>query len=442
MIQKLVLYKFKFYIRVLKNPRKTALTLLLTLTAIIYGRLYGEISNYIEGGKIDFLTAEKFTTIVITAIAVMTLIRMVFPNYNPLMLLFPKYYPLSKAEIYFSSLINDFFKPYFFYILIFILSGSYYVEHGGFHFLSFGILTLLSSHLVRRSFQYIVDFQTKSSYRIFHGIGVLAIVCFIFTLITNSPYGALQIITLTTVLFVVGFFQESSILSRRFEEIKNKSSKVNIILKLLLNNKKARLPLLTGLFFKLPILLGDLFLFRIKGTHLLDGQIVFWLLASPLMIFTYVFNNAWGFWKNIWLNMELKVGHYKPLTSLIFRLILILIIVDLVLTVPILLISWSDYKFILLFYFTSAGYLLMLSFLWSLIFPRKISSIFQMKGSTSPWSAIASMGGVLLLTTMKINHWFYILIPLFFIIGGIGYWFSIDIYREKKYILFNKIMKE
>lgn len=64
-----------------------------------------------------------------------------------------------------------------------------------------------------------------------------------------------------------------------------------------------------------------------------------------------------------------------------------------------------------------------------------------MKGSTSPWSVISSMGGVLLLTTIRINQWFYILIPIFFIIGGIGYWLSIRLYREKKYIIAKKLMK-
>ena len=441
MIQYLVLYKFRHYIKDLKNPWKIILALVLTFTAFIYGRLYGVISNNIASGKLDFLTAEKFTTLIIIAISILTLIRMVFPNYNPLIQLFPKYYPLSKAEIYFSSLINDFYKPYFFYLLVFIFSGSYYVENSRFQFLAYASLALMSSHLVRRSFQYIVDFQTKSSFRFFHVIGALAIACFIFTLFTNSSYWALQVISITAVLLIVGFFQESSILSRRSGEIKSKSSKISITLKLLLNNKKVRLPLIIGLLLKSFILVGDFFLFRIKGTHLFNGQIVFWLFASPLILFTYVYNNVWGFWKNLWLNMELKVGDYKSMTSQILRLILIPFIIDLLITVPILLFSWSDYEFILLFYFTSAVFLIMLSFLWSLILPVKINSTFQMKGSTSPWSVIASMGGVLLLTTIKINHWFYILIPFFFIIGGMGYWLSIDLYRKKKYRIVSKIMK-
>jgi len=442
MIGYLILYKFKHYIKGLKNPWKIILTIALTFTAFIYGRLYGEISNNIASGETDFLTDEKFTTLIIITISVITLLRMVFPGYNPLIQIFPKYYPLSKAEIYFSSLINDFYKPYFFYLVVFIFSGSYYVENSGFHFLAYASLALISSHLARRSFQYIVDFRTKSSFRFFHVIGALAIVCFIFTLFTNSSCWALQVISISAVVLIVGFFQESSILSRRSGEIKSKSGKVNIYLKLLLNNKKVRLPLIVALLLKSLILVADFFLFKKKGIHFLDGQIVFWLFASPLILFTYVFNNVWGFWKNLWLNMELKVGDYKPMTSQILRLILFPFIIDLLITVPILFFSWTDYKFILLFYFTTAGYLIMLSFLWSLILPVKINSTFQMKGSTSPWSIIASMGGVLLLTTIKINHWFYILIPLFFIIGGIGYWLSIDLYRKKKYIIVNKLMKE
>lgn len=442
MIGYLIIYKIKFYIKGLKNPWKILLSLILVLTAWMYGKLFGEISNKLVSGEIDFITVEKFTSIIIIAISVFTIIRMIFPNYNPLVQLFPKYYPLSKAELYFTSLINDFYKPYFFYLILFIISGSYYAENLGINFIGCGLLALVSSQLVRRSFHYMADFEMQISFRFFHIIGVLAIAYYVFALFASSTYIVLQLISIVIVLLLIGYFQESSIISRRIGEIKSKASKTNINIKLLLNNKKVRLPLIIGLLLKVFILFGDFFLLRIKGKHLFEGQIVFWLFASPLIIFTYVFNNVWGFWKNIWLNMELKVGDYKPMTLQVFRLVLIPLIIDLFITVPVLLFSWNNYEFILLFYFTITAYLLMLSFLWSLITPRKISSSFQMKGSTSPWSVIPSMAGVFLLTTIKINHWFYILIPVFLIIGGIGYWISIDLYREKKYIIANKLMKK
>lgn len=442
MIRYLVIHKLKFFIRELKNPWIAVLTLFLLFTAWIYGLLFGQLYNKLYSGEIDIISPERFLNYTFIAIAGLTIIRMFFPNYNPLKLLFPKHYPISKRKKYLASLVNDFQKPYFFYISIFVFSATLYLENSTIQFLSTVFLILISSHLVRRCFQYIIDFKTNKNNIIVHVFGLISILSFFITVFLLKLDLIIPILILIAVLTFLGYFQESSITAISNKEIRNKSDKLSISLKLLLNNKKSRLPLIVGLIFKSLILLGDFFLFRIKGKHLFEGQFVFWLFASPLMIFTYVFNNSWGFWKNIWLNIELRIGEYKPMIWLVLRLMFIPLILDIVITIPILLLSWTDNKFILIFYFTTSIYLILLSFLWSLITPRKIASSFQMKGSTAPMSVIAAMGGVIILTTLKVNNWFYIFIPLLLIVGFIGLWLSLDMYKEKKYIIANKIMKE
>lgn len=442
MIRYLIIHKLKFFIRELKNPWRILLTLFLSFTAWIYGLLFGQLYNKLYSGEIDVISSERFLNYTFIAIAGLTIIRMFFPNYNPLKLLFPKYYPISKRKKYLASLINDFQKPYFFYISIFVLSATLYLENSTIQFLSTVFFILISSHLVRRYFQYIIDFKTNTNAIIIQVLGLISIVSFFVSVSLLKLELIIPILILIAVLTLLGYFQESSIAAISNREIRNKSDKLSITLKLLLNNKKSRLPLIVGLIFKTLILLADFFLFRIKGKHLFEGKIVFWLFASPLIIFTYVFNNAWGFWKNLWLNIELRIGQYKPMIWLGLRLMLIPLFIDIAITISILLLSWSDYRFILIFYFTTSIYLILLSFLWSLITPRKIASSFQMKGSTSPWSVIAAMGGVFILTTIKINNWFYIFIPLLIIIGFIALWLSLDMYKEKKYIIASKIMKE
>lgn len=442
MIKYLIIHKLKFFIWELKNPWKVIFFLLLLLTTWFYGLFYGQLSNKLSTGEIDIISLERFFNYTFIGIAGLTIIRMFFPNYNPLKLLFPKYYPVSKGKRYLASLINDFQKPYFFYISIFILSTTIYLENSTFRFLITSSLVLINSHLIRRCLQYQIDFISKKKSYVVNVLGLLTIISFFITALLLKIDLLILLITLMMVLTLIGYFQESLIESTSQREIKSKSGKLNLTIKLLLNNKKARLPLIIGLLFKSFILLTDLFLFRAKGEHLFEGQIVFWLFASPLIVFTYVFNNIWGFWKNIWLNVNTRVGRYKPLIWLGLRLMLLPLIIDMVITIPIILLSWDDTRFILIFYFTTSVYLIMLSFLWSLITPRKIVTIFQMKGSTSPLSIIAAMGGVLLLTTIRINYWFYIFIPLFVIIGFVGLWLSLDVYKEKKYIIANKLMKE
>jgi hypothetical protein len=441
MIGFLLYHKLKYHWVGLKNPWKILLTAGLTITAILYGRIFSEIFNKLSTGEMGFMAPEKFMSLTLGGLALFTIFRMIFPVYKPLKQLFPSYYPLSKMEVYASSLFNDFIFPYFFYLLVFIITGGYFLQSGRIVFILQGCLVLAVSQLIRRLIQYVLDYRLKPSGQwcfVITGSLVLFIGFRAGLLMHFMSHSLLIGIVL---LFLSGFYLENVIVEKRNKELSGHSMINNIHLKLLFNNPKARLPILVGILFKMFILTADLISFKTNGEHLFDGQIIFWLFVSPLFIFTYVFNNIWGFWKNLWLNWELRVGDYKPMILLGLKLMLLPLIVDALLTIPLVMMTWNNLQFILLFYTVSAVFLLLCSFAWSLFTPRKISATFQMKGSTSPWSSFAAAGGVLMLATIKLNYWFYIMIPLCLIMACISCWLSIDLYREKKYRLVEKLIK-
>ena len=117
------------------------------------------------------------------------------------------------------------------------------------------------------------------------------------------------------------------------------------------------------------------------------------------------------------------------------------LILDMAITLPILLMSWDDKLFILTFYFTSTLSLVLLSFLWSIIAPKKITAAFQFSASTSSWGIAAALTVVFLLSTINLTKWAYLLVPLFLILSGVGIWYSIAHYKDLKYIVFNKMKK-
>jgi len=243
-------------------------------------------------------------------------------------------------------------------------------------------------------------------------------------------------------LFFIGYLVECQIIENKNIELSSKSSKGNYLFKLIVNCNKARLSLFVGLLLKAFILVIDLMMFKSKGQHLFEGQLVYWLFVSPLLIFNYVFNNTWGFWKNIWLNYELRSGNYRDIIKFNLRLMFIPLAIDALITIPILLFSWSDYQFIILFYFVSSSFLICTSFVWSLLFPMVVSSSFQMKGSSSFVSSIVSMASVVFLSVIKMNNWFYILIPIYLIGAFSAYKLAIDLYKDKKYMIAKKLMNE
>ncbi len=442
MIHLLILYKLKFFLRRFKNPWNVVMVLFLFITAWAYGATYGVISNKLTSGVTGIISVEQFRYYTLLAVAGITLARMVFPNYIPMKQLFPVYYPVSRIEKYLASLVIDFQKPFFFYILVFIFSSYYYLQTYALQFLITGLLVVVTSHLVRRFLQYLTDFETKSSWWFVHGLGVSAIVLFFVALIFKGIEFPFLLIALALILVWIGFFQEGSIISIRQGEMTSRTNKLHIIPKLLLNNKKVRLPLVIGLLFKSFILVIIFLAAKLKGKDLFEKQFVFWIFATPLILFTYVFDNMWGFWKSLWLNLELRIGQHKILVGYGLRLMLIPLLIDLLVTMSLLLFSRNDYRFIIIFYLTTTVYLVTMSFFWSVLTPRKIMSFFHMKASTSALSMIAAMGGVFALTTIRLNYWFYIFIPFFILAGIACMWAVTTSYRDKKYLIADHILKE
>ena len=440
MIGALILYKLKFYLKFSGNPWRLVLSIFLMLTAGFYGFVFGAFTQLLASEKIDVISPDDFIKYTLLLIFIITVVRMIFPTYRPLRQLFPKHYPLSGRQRYGATIFNDFVSPYFLYLSIFIVSGSLFANKADSQFLISGFLILICAHLFRRSIQYLIDFSLKLT-----GVLVTFVVLLILTFgFYNVDYMISSfwfLPALAAFLFISGFVQDLSIKESRSRKIRITSFKSNLMLKLLFNNPKVKLQLIIAFTLKTALLLIDLFLFRKNGEHLFDGQSVYWLFLPPLIYFTYVYNNIWAFWFNLWLNLQQRIGDYKVMIQKAFYLMLFPLILDMAITLPILLMSWDDKLFILTFYFTSTLSLVLLSFLWSIIAPKKITAAFQFSASTSSWGIAAALTVVFLLSTINLTKWAYLLVPLFLILSGVGIWYSIVHYKDLKYIVFNKMKK-
>jgi len=348
-------------------------------------------------------------------------------------------YPLSGIQHYMISILSDFLKPLFFSLTLFISICCLYLKDSQFTFLYLGVSAMISAQLFRRIIQYGIDFRKKS---IAYGLILIALILLVTVATFHSyfyPYLKVLGLTIPVFLFATGYLLELTVIENRRNQLSGVKGINNFYLKLFINNPKARLILLVGILFKLFLLSADYMMFKGKGKHMFDGQFVYWFFASPLVLFTYVFNNVWGFWKSVWLNYELRVGSYKMMTQFVVRLLVIPLFIDAIITIPLLLMTWDNIQFILLFYVFSMIFLVSFSFLWSILFPISIRTTFQMRGSSSFISTSASMIAVLLLSMLKLNYWFYILIPFYLFLSIMAYKFSLDLYREKKYSLVDKL---
>jgi|GEM_PF-1449292 len=439
MIRYLLFIEIKSAFQRLRNPLNILVNLIFIITAWGYGLLLAELINRANNGELDAITAGNLINYALLAIAGVTLVRMVIPIYTPQKQFFPQYYPLSKLQHYLLSVFSDITKPFFFYLILFIVTCSWHLEYSKFEFLCSGLSVLFSAHLFRRIIQYPIDHRLRNA-----GFVFVIITLLIFLLLILYPDLFLNHIIylgllIPIYLFIVGFLTECQIIENKKVELINISQHGGIYLKLLINNPKARSYLLKGFSFILCALVIDLIMVKTNGKHFFDGKFIYWLFATPLILFTYVFNNLWGFWKNVWLNYELRSGEYKDLLKFSLHIMTIPLVANMIITLPILLLTWDDYQFILLFYFTSLLFLVCTSFVWSLLFPMVVKSTFQLKGISSSVSSIVTMTAVILLSSVKISLWFYILIFSYLIISLIACKLAMDLYKNKKYGLVRKL---
>jgi len=439
MIRYLLFIEIKSAFQRLRNPLNILVNLIFIITAWGYGLLLAELINRADNGELDAITAGNLINYALLAIAGVTLVRMVIPIYTPQKQFFPQYYPLSKLQHYLLSVFSDITKPFFFYLILFIVTCSWHLEYSKFEFLCSGLSVLFSAHLFRRIIQYPIDHRLRNA-----GFVFVIITLLIFPLLILYPDLFLNHIIylgllIPIYLFIVGFLTECQIIENKKVELINISQHGGIYLKLLINNPKARSYLLKGFLFILCAFVIDLIMVKTNGKHFFDGKFIYWLFATPLILFTYVFNNLWGFWKNVWLNYELRSGEYKDLLKFSLHIMTIPLVANMIITLPILLLTWNDYQFILLFYFTSLLFLVCTSFVWSLLFPMVVKSTFQLKGISSSVSSIVTMTAVILLSSVKISLWFYILIFSYLIISLIACKLAMDLYKNKKYGLVRKL---
>jgi hypothetical protein len=431
----------KGYFLGLKHPLNIGFTLMAALVAWFYGWALAGIINKAYLGDMGSFKPQTIINYSLVAIVGFVLLRMIFPRYKPQRQYLPKFYPLSRFQHYLLSVVSDLTKPLIIGIAMFVSICSLYLYDSKITFLVLGLSALITAQLLRRLVQYGIDYRKNSL-----GNALFAMAWVIPVLLSANYTFLFQYILIVSLLlpfylFAIGYLLELTILENRKSQMAGGTKSSNLYLKLLINNPKARLILLFGIGFKSFLLIADFYMFRSKGKHMFDGQLVYWMFASPLLLFTYVFNNVWGFWKAIWFNYELRTGSYKEMTHFVARLLVLPILIDVLITLPLLLLTWDQTRFILLFYVVSLLFLIAFSFLWSLLFPMSVITSFQMRGNSSFVSSMVSMVAVVFLSLLKLNNWFYILIPFYLFLSYMAYHYSQELYRLKKYNLYNKLQK-
>lgn len=442
MILNLLIIKGKSLLQDFKRPLNILGHLLMAFVAVTYGYGAGKIINSAANGEMGKLSPDAFIGLILVAIVMMVIMRMFVPTYTPQRSIFPPFYPLSKLQIYWASVVQDVTKPLYFYMTLFIAVAFGVLRYDEYLFLFSALGTLYSALFLRKIIQYPIDFNlSKRGYLL--AFVTLATIIGLTTLIVSFNKSMLYaIMVLPFSLFAIGYTIEKEIITTKVKTSKVAKREMNIFLKLIINCPNLRAPFLSSTLAK-----AILFFNFAINSKAFEGNnkfiLIIFLVSTPVILFSNIFNNTWGYWKNVWLTYELRTGSFIDLLKFKLRLILIPLLIDALISLPILFYFTTDYLFIATFYTTSLIAIVSASFLWSVLFPIATQPMkaFQMKQNTSQWASIITIVAILILTSIYFFKWAYLLIPIY--IGGsiVAYLLAKDYYKDKKYLLATTLLK-
>lgn len=419
---------------------KTIGSVLGILSFGFYGFLYSISMDEAKIGGLNSTTPEQIFGFTLLTLASLTFLRMFLPTYTIQKNFFSKHYPISTFQQYHYSVVSDFLNQQFMYFSVFIVTATFFLQEDKTLFFTSGLSVLISVQLLKRFLQYYIDNKLKVKSLI-----PLIITPIVISLgILTFRYDSIHIYVLSFLtpiyLFFNGLFLESQLIETKNKAKSNSNSNTNFYIKLFINNPKIKRLLIIGFSIKIIMMISDLIYFKTTGENLFKEQrFYYWIFSSPMMMFTYYFNNTWGYFKSTWINYQIRTGDYADLRKISLKLMLFPLLLDMLITLPILLIRWEDTLFIFTFYFTSLLFLISFSFLWSIAYPVNIQNKIKRKGSSALVSVLTSFAVISLTSKIQNNNWLYLLVPFFIIIGTLAFFLSSYLYEKKKYELFEKL---
>ena len=130
------------------------------------------------------------------------------------------------------------------------------------------------------------------------------------------------------------------------------------------------------------------------------------LFYSPIFLFASIFNNSFGYFRNLFVNIWLydnRTSQYiKFFASLLFPLLLADITISMLFLLWFKLLTWPN----IIIYFSSALYLIIVAGITSCLLPKKIEqrSLSGIKKGSSSWSSMISMIPLLIVTGFHLRQ--------------------------------------
>jgi hypothetical protein len=433
--------------------KKEQRALLLSLGIVLAG-IYSYIFTYLlhkarvgEGVPQSAEQVLEYANLFLLAIIIL---KGFFPSYVPKAEIIQRIYPVSPLKKFWTEMIVELVSPFYFIvanflILLFLMSPDYNFVH-----LLQSILVMLTAHVTLRSLQVFVERRMRWSHSYFY-MGAIMAAAFI-ALQARVPMFRPTSDWLMLIVHeaALGFFIAANYLLEQAaaeprRKVVNYSSNARRSLgwRLFKNHNLAKQMLIFGLVFKAIILALDATSYLKKGEHIFDNIMSLWMFVGPLVIYSYVFNNVWGFYRNLWLTIERSSGNYRDFIKASLLPLRVPLLMDAVLTF--LYVTFFNHEsalFIVLMYIASVLLLTPFGIISSIVSPKAVKGgLFSFSARSSylfNFIAVALFG---MLFLPLIHPLLYLVYPV--LIGGVLFALVAVLreYQSYKHKLFETLYK-
>ncbi|MGE5679832.1 MAG: hypothetical protein ACM34K_03025 [Bacillota bacterium] len=441
--------RLKFYFTGKGAPSRIAGLTGFSLLALFYGFALGYFidSSYYENMSFD---SQNFIKGINLFIFMSTVTRAYLPSYRPKQDFISGVYPLVFTKRYMLDLMIDYLFPYFLVFLLFLsmMKASSFVFDSIYYFQS--ILVLLSAHIIRRLVQTIAERKIKLKF-----IEILLVIsgsaAAIFVLLQNNilelRHNILSL--LLTLTAYITFLLVDYLLSGSVVEQKKLSSAAlfekgifnTFSTTFIFKNKAARKTILVAFILKLLIMAVDLIMMAQYQAHLFNNIYVVWLYVSPLILYSYIYSNTWGFYRSLWLTVDKCTSGFRPLFKIQMRIMFIPFLADFMLAAIYFTITGVDVAFGFLFYFISLMIVISLSVYSSLVSARYVEKPLSFRANSSMAYRIAAV--VLIISIVAVKYYPIAVWGLILYLAGsvILVRLSFTRYEKYKFDVFDRLFK-
>ncbi|QCR21152.1 hypothetical protein [Pontibacter sp. SGAir0037] len=448
----LVLYSCKAKLSSYFRQKRLQRSLLLGLGIIasgFYSWLFSFLLLQAQQGDID-LTAAKVISYANLLILAITILRGFFPAYIPKTEFIHRLYPVKAFQKFWVELVVELASPFYFvlanfFLILFMMSPAYSFLH-----LLQSITVLLTAHITKRSFQVIIERKIQWRSINFLSAAVMAGAFLavqarspMFEPAASWPYLGVHLVAAAFFLVSNYLLEQAALEPKRRTVNYSQDARRGLGWRLFTNHKMAKQLLLFGLVLKAFMLAMDAIAFSMKGVHIFDKNPSVWLFMGPLVIYSYVFNNVWGFYKNLWLTTERTSGNYMDFVKVSLLSIRLPLLLDAgIVLLYLALFNHEKAYFIIPMYIASVLALTPIGIIASIVSPKVVrGGIMSFTAKTSYLFSIISILTVGLLFLPLLHPLLFLVYPVVIAVALFAAVAVIKEYPKYKYKMFETLYK-